>query len=95
VEEQDYEPLVLDPKLVHASPSRSGRRAVVIGWILVALVWIAVTVLYEVGEPAAWWDAVWYAAALLTVVSGLWLLIALIARARSHGRRAAVRWLVS
>jgi hypothetical protein len=59
------------------------------------VLWVLVSLLYEVSDPASWWDIVWYAAGTLTIGLAIWLLISLIQRTRTHGFRRALRWLIS
>lgn len=91
----DYQALPLDPKLVDAQISRPGKRSMVALLVVSAVSWFLVTLLYERGNPAAYWDYIWFALAVLTIVLGLWLLVLLVRRATTHGVGAAVRWLVS
>jgi membrane protease YdiL (CAAX protease family) len=66
-----------------------------LGLIASGVLWVLVGLLYQVGNPATWWDIVWYAVGTLTIGWAVRLLGALIQRARTHGLRSALRWLVS
>jgi hypothetical protein len=90
-----FVPLQFDLELLEAPPAPPGKRWVCVAWILAALVWGVVGLLYETGNPPAILDAVWYAAAALTVSLGGWLVVVLVRTARTEGVGTALRWLVS
>jgi hypothetical protein len=89
------ETLALDPALVDVHPGRPGQRRLLVGLIVAGVAWFLVGLLYELGDPARWWDIVWYVAGILTVLLAIWLLVVLAQRTRTHGFRPALRWLVS
>ena len=91
----NFETLALDPALLDAPRARSGGRTLALGLVMSALGWAFVGLLYEVGNPAGWWDPVWYAAGALATVFALGVLVSVIQRTRTHGWQAALEWLVS
>lgn len=91
----DFIALPLDPALVDVPISRPGHRGASVLLVGSIVAWILVTLMYERGNPAAYWDFVWFALAILTIGLGLWLGVLLVRRARTHGFGPALRWLVS
>ncbi len=93
--EEEFAALSLDPSLVDARIHRPGKRGGVVLLVAGAVAWFFVSRLYHDGNPAAIWDYIWYVLAITTLGLGVWLLIALVGRARTHGLGPALRWLVS
>lgn len=90
-----FEELTLDPDLTNVPIVRKGKRSQVVWCLLSAVIWLVAEIMFRRGDPASFWDYIWYGAAVVTIGIGVWLLVLLWRRARTHGLGAAVRWLVS
>lgn len=94
-EDDSFEKLSLDPGLTNAPIQRPGKRAQVGLFLLSALIWFVAEIMFWQEDPASFWDFVWYGAAVVTIGLGIWLLVLLWQRSRTHGWGAAIRWLIS
>ena len=92
---EDFEVLALDPSLVDVQISRPGKRWWVVATLLCAIAWFLVNRLYHDGNPAQFWDIIWYGLAIVTLGLSITLLVAFVGRARTHGLGPALTWLVS